>query len=102
MKTEERSCLQSPPEGRYSKSHTRRCHSLNWLWPVLRRGALIVTFAVTLRPRRVFRGALFLLAVAVLVALGLRFPGKTRKDARSSRDVRQGDSARWVESIQKD
>ena len=42
---------------------------------------------------------IFLAAVAILVVLGLLFPGKNHKTPQNDRTKRQGDTARWIETI---
>jgi len=42
---------------------------------------------------------IFLVLALLLVVAGLFFPSKTRKSPLNDRDLRQGDTARWIERI---
>ena len=42
---------------------------------------------------------IFLAAVALLVFLGLLFPTKIHKTPQNSRDLRQGDTMKWLDEI---
>lgn len=42
---------------------------------------------------------IFLAAALLLVVIGLYFPTRTHKTPQNDRDVRQGDTARWIQEI---
>ncbi|WP_353662298.1 hypothetical protein [Hydrogenimonas sp. SS33] len=42
---------------------------------------------------------IFLAAVAILVAIGYFYPTKTHKTPQNNRELRQGDTTRWLDEI---